>query len=229
MTRRIDYSGGTAVSLRQRKGNPRHTHHPDWNDSYAQDFVPWDTGKPDPLLTSFVESGRVRPGLTLEVGCGTGTNALWLAGRRFDVLGIDVAPLAVDKARAKQGRTMGCRFETMDFLAAPPQGQFDFVFDRGCFHTFDEAEDRTRFAAHVAGLLKPEGMWLSLIGSTEGPAREVGPRRRSALEVVAAIEPVLEIVELRADAFHTRGESPKAWFCLSRQRRMPAQPSTRHD
>ncbi len=201
--------------------------HPDWNENYAQNFLPWDTGHPDPLLAAFVESGRVGPGRALEIGCGTGTNALWLAGRGFDVLGVDVAPLAVEKARAKQAGAPSCRFEVLDFLAAAPSGPFDFIFDRGCFHTFEEAEDQARFAARVAGLLGPEGMWLSLIGSTEGPAREVGPPRRTGREILTAIEPRLEVVELRADVFQTRVEPASAWFCLSRRRKMPAQPSSR--
>jgi hypothetical protein len=70
-------------------------------------------------------------------------------------------------------------------------------------------------------------LWLSLIGSTEGPPREVGPPRRSAREVTLAVEPALEIVELRSAGFG--GNNAKAWFCLSRQRTVPSQPSTRHD
>ncbi len=68
-------------------------------------------------------------------------------------------------------------------------------------------------------------MALNLIGSTEGPPREVGPPRRSATEVALGIEPALEIVELRPAAFR---KDAKAWFCLSRKRTIPAQPSTRH-
>jgi hypothetical protein len=126
------------------------------------------------------------------------------------------------------GRALRCRFAALDFLAAPPPGgPFQFVFDRGCFHVFDEPGERQRFAAQVAAALAPGGLWLSLIGSTEGPPREVGPPRRSAREVVLAIEPVLEIVELRSAEF--RGHDAKAWFCLLRQRAIPAQPPTRHD
>ena len=152
-----------------------------------------------------------------------------MAERGFDVLGVDVSPLAVERARAKmEGRALRCRFAALDFLAAtPPGGPFQFVFDRGCFHVFDEPDERQRFAARVAAALAPGGLWLSLIGSTEGPPREVGPPRRSAVEVTLAIEPALEIVELRSAEFH--GHGAKAWFCLSRQRTMPAQPSTRHD
>jgi SAM-dependent methyltransferase len=191
--------------------------------------LPWDTGEPEPLLVDFVTSGAVMPTLTLEIGAGTGTNAIWMAERGFDVLGVDVSPLAVERAAAKmKRRALPCRFAAWDFLAAPlPGGPFQFVFDRGCFHVFDEPDERQRFAAQVATQLAPGGLWLSLIGSTEGPSREVGPPRRSAREVTVAIEPALEIVELRSAEF--RGANAKAWFCLSRQRTMPAQTSTRHD
>jgi SAM-dependent methyltransferase len=203
--------------------------HPAWNDSYASGQLPWDTGEPEPLLVEFVSSSAVAPGRTLEIGAGTGTNAIWMAERGFDVLGIDVSPLAVERAQAKMaGRALPCRFAAGDFLAAPPpEGPFQFVFDRGCFHVFDEPDERQRFAEQVAAALAPRGLWLSLIGSIEGPPREVGPPRRSAREVALAIEPALEIVELRSAEFRAHGA--KAWFCLSRQRTMPAQPSTRHD
>lgn len=203
--------------------------HPDWNDSYAWDSPPWDTGRPDPLLTGFITAGRITPSRTLDIGCGTGTNALWLAGRGFDVLGVDVAPRAVEKAEAKRTGATGCRFECLDFLVAPPPGPFDFVFDRGCFHVFDEAETRARFAMQVARLLGPDGVWLSIIGSTEGPARESGPPRRTAREVLSAIEPELELVELRAATLELPADPAAAWLCVARKRRTAAQPSTRHD
>jgi SAM-dependent methyltransferase len=203
--------------------------HPSWNESYASGQLPWDTGQPEPLLVEFVTSGAVTPSPTLEIGAGTGTNAIWMAELGFDVFGVDVSPLAVERAHAKMaGRALRCRFAAWDFLAAPlPHGPFLFVFDRGCFHVFDEPDERQRFAAQVAAALAPGGLWLSLIGSTEGPPREVGPPRRSAREVTLAIEPALEIVELRSAEF--RGNDARAWFCLSRQRTTPAQPSTRHD
>lgn len=202
--------------------------HPSWNESYASGQPPWDTGEPEPLLVEFVILGGVAPTRTLEIGAGTGTNAIWLAQRGFDVLGVDVSPLAIERADAKlEGRSLGCRFAALDFLTAPPPDDpFQFVFDRGCFHVFDEPGERQQFASQVAAALRPGGVWLSLIGSTEGPPREVGPPRRSAGEVALAIEPALEIVELRSTAFR---EDAKAWFCLSRKRTIPAQPSTRHD
>ena len=200
----------------------------DWNAHYASGFTPWDSDEPDPALVETVEAGTTPAGRALEVGCGTGTNTLWLAARGFNVLGVDVSPLAIDRARAKLGRAAGtCRFEVRDFLKDPPQGVFDFVFDRGCFHVFDARRARTRFAALVAGVLAPGGLWLSLIGSTEGAPRDTGPPRRSAREIASAVEPALEILEVRAIHFDLDVEMPPAaWLCLSRVRAVPAQPST---
>ncbi len=199
---------------------------PSWNENYAAGEIPWDTGKPAALLVEFVAAGRIPPSRTLEIGCGTGTNAIWLAEHGFEVEGIDLAPLAIERAEARlQGRKLPCRFRTLDFLnTSLPEDSYHFVFDRGCFHVFDDAPQREQFAARVSAALVTGGLWLSLLGSTEGPAREVGPPRRSARDITAAVEPFLEIVELRAAEFSEYGFS--AWMLLARKRAIPAQPST---
>jgi methyl halide transferase len=202
--------------------------HPSWNDSYASgEPLPWDTGTPDPMLIETIASRGIAPGRTLEIGCGTGTDAIYPAQHRFEVVGIDISPLAIENARAKARGC--CRFETVDFLnESPPGGPFQFVFDRGCFHAFDEDHERAQFAQNVAALLIVGGVWLSLIGSTEGPRRDAGPPRRSAREVMNAIEPALEILQLRSGEFGVCGEQQKAWLCLSRKRTVAPQPSSRH-
>lgn len=199
----------------------------DWNEHYGSGFLPWDSDDPDEALVEAVRSGLVTPGRALEIGCGTGTNALWLAQQGFDVLGVDLAPLAIERARKKPAHPR-CRFEVLDFLAAKPAGgPFDLIFDRGCWHVFDQAADRARFAARVADLLAPGGKWVSLIGSTEGAPRDMGPPRRSARDIAEAIEPALELVELRSIHFDLQAmKPPKAWRCVSRRRDEPAQPST---
>src|SRR6185503_4164631 len=93
-----------------------------WNEHYEQDFIPLDSGVPEPMLIQVVDSGELPVGRALDVGCGTGTNAIWLAQRGYDVLGVDLAPLAIQKARAKLPPGLPCRFETLDFLAEKPAG-----------------------------------------------------------------------------------------------------------
>lgn len=203
----------------------------DWDQHYQEGFLPWDTDEPDPNLVAAVERFKITPGRALDIGCGTGTHAVWLASQGFDVLGVDISGRAIERAEERAAATSiatRCSFDMLDFLSDPPSGEsFDFVFDRGCFHVFDEPSERARFAANVAGCLATHGQWLSLMGSTEGPPRDFGPPRRSACDIADAIEPVLEIAELRASAFDLRlPQPPAAWVCLSRKRAVPAQPST---
>lgn len=205
---------------------------PDWNERYTTGDTPWDTGKPNPYLVEFIRSCFTARGRALDVGCGTGTNALWLASGGFSVLGVDVSSVAVERAREKvAGTDLDCRFESLDFLNDDvPGGPFDLVFDFGCLHLFDKTGDRAHFAERVASMLAPTGRWLSIIGSTEGPERDYGPPRRSARDVMGAIEPALEIVEFRAIEIHANLPEPvAAWLCLSRPREVPAAPSTRRD
>ena len=203
---------------------------PDWNERYKIGDLPWDTNEPDDNLVKLLETKTILPGKALEVGCGTGTNSIWLARRGFKVLGVDISEVAIDMAKQKKiNKSLSCEFAIKDFIQEDSlPGFYDFVFDRGCFHSFDDERDQALFAMHVSQVLKTNGIWVSVIGSTEGAPREVGPPRRTAGDVVKAIEPYLEILELRSVLFKTNLPfSPRAWLCIARQRTEAAQPSTR--
>ncbi len=202
---------------------------PDWNERYETGNLPWDTNIPDEHLVAIINSGIVTPCNTLEVGCGTGTNSLWLAEQGFTVHGIDVSTTAIEKANIKkEQQSLSCEFSVKDFLHDKELNKsFDFVFDRGCLHVFDTDDERSLFAQNVSKALNKDGIWVSLIGSTEGHPRDVGPPRRTATEIIKAIEPYLEIVELRSVFFQSNHpHSARAWICIARQRNIPAQPST---
>lgn len=149
-----------------------------WNERYRTDDAPWDTGRPEPL---FVEALGVHvfpnpPARLLEIGCGVGTNARFFAAAGYEVVGVDLSTTAIDRAVA-HADSGAVRFEVLDVLREPlPEGPFDVVVDRGCFHVFDAHEDRRTFVDRVATALRPGGVWLSIVGSTEGPARDAGPR-----------------------------------------------------
>lgn len=203
-------------------------HHP-WDARYEAADLPWDTGEPEPHLVELVEEGALTPGRVLEIGCGTGTNAIWLAEQGFDVHGIDISARAIDMALSKRKAAgVSVRFTVLDFLNEQVDGEdFDLVFDRGVFHVFDDAASRARFAQHVARVIHPSGLWVSLIGSTEGPPRDHGPPRRSARDVSEAVEPVLELTSLYSTDFRANVPTPaRAWLLIARKREVAAQPST---
>ncbi len=198
-----------------------------WEERYQTNDLPWDTGSPDPRFQEAIQKEWLPKGRLLDIGCGTGTNARLFASAGFDVTAVDISPKAIEMAKTHPNPD-GVRYELWDVLTqSPPGGPFDAVVDRGCFHVFDSDTERTRFAARVAESLRMGGVWLSLIGSTEGPARDEGPPRRNATEVLQAIEPELELVSLRAgEMTNPEGEIRAWWTCLSRKRRTPAQPSS---
>ena len=192
-----------------------------WEERYLEAHLPWDTGKPDIHLARFIDDFPMVPGRALDVGCGTGTNTLWLEQRGFETTGIDLAPTAIELAKAKaEAAGARCRLLCTDFLTGEvPGGPFQLVYDRGCFHTFDDPEVRARFAAGIARLLEPEGLWHSLMGSTDGPPREAGPPRRSAAEVITAVEPHFEILRWESKIWdEDRFDEVRAWVMVARRR-----------
>ncbi|NCQ34556.1 class I SAM-dependent methyltransferase [bacterium] len=192
-----------------------------WEQRYTDGDLPWDTGEPDGHLRGVIEHHDLAPCRALEIGCGTGTNAIWLAQQGFDVTGMDLSPTAIASAEAKRA-TLGvrCGLVAGDFLTDDlPRAPYEFVYDRGCFHIFDDVQARAGFASRVGELLAPEGVWHSLIGSTDGPPRDAGPPRRSAAAIIAAIEPHFEILELTSTSFdRERHSEARAWVLVARRR-----------
>ncbi|MEJ2239747.1 MAG: class I SAM-dependent methyltransferase [Gemmatimonadales bacterium] len=192
-----------------------------WDQRYVDGELPWDSGEADVHLGEVIRRHGIEPGKALEIGCGTGTNTIWLARQGFEMTVQDLAPNAIAKAKTKVSAAgVRCNFFVGDFLVDKIPGRpFQFVYDRGVFHVFDAAEEQSLFASRVAELLAPGGMWHSLIGSTDGPPRDTGPPRRSAIEIVAAVEPHFEILELITTTFdqgdHGRA---RAWVFVARKR-----------
>lgn len=186
----------------------------DWDKRYVDNHLPWDSGKPDVHLRRFIEASKIDPCKALEVGCGTGTNAIWLAEHGFEVVGLDISPVAIKRAEVKASKAKAnCQFLAADFMkASVPFNPFGLIFDRGCFHVFDEAQKQAHFAWRVAELLEEGGVWLSLIGSTDGPPRDTGPPRLSAEQIVAAVEPHFEILSLKSTTFDEEDRAHiRAW------------------
>lgn len=197
------------------------TRREDFEDRYQSGATPWELNRPDSHLVRMIEKKIVKPCKALEIGCGTGSNAVWLCGQRFEVSAVDFSFLAIEKAKEKalmQGADI--RFSVSDFLLEKKaQPDFEFIFDRGCFHSFSDKKDRKIFAKNAARHLKPEGLWFSILGNADAPPRNEGPPMRSALDIVTAVEPFFEILSLVSDRFDSKREKPaRCWLCLMRKR-----------
>ncbi len=196
-----------------------------FEERYRNGDTPWDHGMVDFNLVEAIAAHGIRTGRALDIGCGTGDNAIWLAQQGFDVTACDLSETAIGKAREKAAQAgVECRFWVGDFLALDlPVCSFSFVFDRGCLHCMPDAGWREGFAAKVAELLEADGWWLSLAGNADEPKREVGPPQLTATALVSLVEPLFEVVSLASGRFGSDQETPpRAWIALLRKRAVAA-------
>ncbi|NQU39892.1 MAG: methyltransferase domain-containing protein [Lentisphaerae bacterium] len=193
-----------------------------WNGSYLSGDLPWDTGRLDRNLADTLHDCAIPPCPALDIGCGHGTNAIWLAQQGFAVDAIDLSPKAIEQATAN-GIAAGVdiRFKAACILNdALPRHDYGFIFDRGCFHSFDDPSDQKAFVRVVHGALTDHGWWLSLIGNADDRERTGGPPKRTARQIVDLVEPLFEIHLLKTSHFDSNEEpAPRSWVCLSKRDR----------
>lgn len=143
---------------------------------------PWDIGRPQATVLRLAEAGEIA-GSVLDAGCGTGENALYLAARGHEVLGVDAAPVAIERATAKaRDRGVEAEFVVWDALRVAELGRtFATVIDVGLFHSFQD-EERPVFAHNLHAVLEPRGHYFLLCWS-ERNEWGYGPRRVTQAEI----------------------------------------------
>jgi SAM-dependent methyltransferase len=150
---------------------------------------PWDTGNPAPELVNWVD-GRI-PGSALDVGCGTGTNLLYLASKGWKVSGVDYAPLAIIRARYRfLWAGLKANLLIGDYTRLPEatlKGPFDLILDIGCLHAFSSDEESVnQYVDAVYNRLCAGGTFLLYAHMPEGdessrPWHGISPERVKAV------------------------------------------------
>lgn len=195
--------------------------HPGWDDSYTRGTeAPWDIGRPQPAFARLADEGRLT-GRLLDVGCGTGEHALLAAGHGADVTGIDIAPTAIARARAKASeRGLTARFEVADVRDLGHLGvTADTVIDSGMFHVFGD-DDRARYVASLAAALRPGGVCYLMCFSDRQPGTQ-GPRRVREDELRAAFSDGWAVESVDSDTFEVNrvfgATRVQAWLAVIRR------------
>ena len=194
-----------------------------YQERYKDGNSPWDLGQPDFNLIEVVTQRPIPSCKALDIGCGTGDNAIWLAQNNFQVTGTDVSDVALGKAKEKAAQAnVKCEFVLVDFMESKIEGApFGFIFDRGCFHSFRAENDRKKFAANVAAHLAEAGLWLTLAGNADERRSGFGPPQLTAAGIVLAVEPFFEVLSLSSSHFGSnRPNPPRAWRCLMQKRKV---------
>lgn len=176
-----------------------------WNDIYAAEGTPrWDLGAVAPSLAHWLADNRVA-GRVLVPGCGFGHDARALAERGVQVVAVDFAPLALERARTLHAGVAGLEFRQVDMFALLPAeaGAFDYIYEYTCFVAIEPAR-RAEYARLLHGLLRPGGL---VIGCFYNHGREGGPpfdaTREDVLKVFAPLFKVEEF-EVTPHSFERR-------------------------
>jgi SAM-dependent methyltransferase len=193
---------GFAPDSSGRSGMTDHVR-PDFEDVYGgAEPPPWDLGGPQPEVVRFAEEGAFR-GAVLDVGCGTGEHALFLAARGVRVMGVDVSPTAVARAQAKaRVRGLAVPFAVADALDLRALKQrFETALDSGLFHVFDDAE-RER-SAQSLGEAVGSGGQAHLLCFSDGEPPGPGPRRVSEWDIKATFRGIFVLTAIRPARFES--------------------------
>ena len=187
----------------------------DWEEAY-RGVPPWDVGRPQPAFEALVHDGEIRPGKVLDVGCGTGENALMLARHGCQVTGIDLVEEAIKTARAKAAeRHIDALFlvgNALDLDQYFSEGAFDAVIDSGLFHALSD-EERPVYARQVRWALRPGGSYFMLCFSDKEPG-DYGPRRISRHEIEQTFNGLFRIDYIKDSFFlsHAGDRHPQAYL-----------------
>lgn len=170
--------------------------------------TPWDTGLSPPELVAFLE--KTPPGRALDLGCGTGTNAITMHSYGWDVTGVDSSYFAIRRALEK---TM-CQAREVDFRRLNVShlkgivGPFDLILDIGCFHSLS-SKARDRYVQRLEQLIHPAGTYLLYTWLSEADASgELSPTQE---EIGRAFSPIFPKItrELGTDQQRT-----SAWYWM---------------
>jgi cyclopropane fatty-acyl-phospholipid synthase-like methyltransferase len=190
-----------------------------FEERYRSGPPPWDIGRPQLELLRLLDAGQILAPV-LDVGCGTGESALACATRGLEVLGVDGAPTAIERAKQKAAtRGVSARFEVGDALHLESLGRtFSTAVDVGLFHVFDD-DERVRYVESLASVVRRGGHAFVLCFSDAEPDWG-GPRRVRAEEIETAFGGRFEITEIRRAVFETNlpDTTVQAWLASLRRR-----------
>ena len=180
-----------------------------WEDFYRDRAQIW-TGNPNPLLVR--EVAELTPGTALDLGCGEGADAIWLAERGWQVTAVDISATAMERG-ARRATEVGVTivWDRHDLQASFPAGAFDLVSAQFLHSPVERPDERAGILRSAAAAVAPGGV---LVIGAHAAAPSWAPSEMHA-HVFPTIEQVLEQLELgpewqteTAELVHTPSTSP---------------------
>ena len=162
-----------------------------WNEIWA-DIEDCGSGS-DEILVDQVK--RLTPGRALDIGCGTGGNAMWLAKQGWQVTAVDYSAVAIEKGkRIAADRGANVEFVVADASQYQPQGHYDLIT---CFYIQLFPKERANMLTRMSKALAPGGTFLFVSHDKSGPPS--GWSEEDLLSLTTPEEIVAELAELQIE------------------------------
>ena len=202
-----------------------------WDQRYLSGDAPWNSGLVSRELIRVLQEESVAPCRAVELGCGTGTNAVHLAQQGFEVLALDCSAVAIERARqraveASVSMTLAvsdlCRVPDLRAALGDAAGGYErqcsFLFDRGCYHCARRT-NLPGFLETVEWLAAPNARLLMLCGNADESA-EHGPPKVTEAEIRTEWDSLFDVNWIRPFRFEDRGgvPGPLGWACWMTRR-----------
>ncbi len=191
---------------------------------YRLGYTPWDQDHVPAELAALVEgASALARGRAIDIGCGTGTQAVYLARQGWQVTGVDAVERALAQARSRaESVGVSVRWVCGDVAKLPDLGLgdgFGLLHDRGCFHDLPDRE-RDAYVAGVTSLAAPAATLL-LMTFVPGPRRLGVATGASEQEIQRRFGSLWEILSVQSDSGPAppgpMRRVPRIWYRLRRR------------
>ena len=195
--------------------------------------APWAIGRPQRAIAELAARDFFE-GPVLDIGCGTGDNAILLAYRGLEVVGIDLVPKAIEIANANAARAVAANaIASENAMRTPPTFQVGSALDlRACtggrtfrtlldcavLHVFSDA-DRERYRESVTAVAEPGARIVVLVFS-EHETRPGGPRRMGVRDIERTLGPRWSLVRVQPSRYEhiSHDGGARSWLAVLRHR-----------
>ncbi len=190
---------------------------PNWENLYQEtqvESMPWYNQNFDADLDKALTELNIHTGTVLDLGTGPATQAIALAEKGFQVTATDISQTAINQAESKaKQKGLDISFRQDDILNSNLNQEFDFIFDRGCFHVLPP-EQRQNYVSVIHTLIKPKGyLFLKCFSYLE--TKEGGPYRFTPEEIKVIFGNRFNVISIEETVYQgTLNPPPRALFCI---------------
>ncbi len=189
----------------------------EWDLAYREGTPYWETGRPARELVRLVEEEKIPRGSALDIGCGTGANAVFLAEKGFDVTAVDISPTAIERARTRAALAgVNIHFvvdDVFQFIRSAPT-PFDFLLDAGFYH-YVRGQALSTYLDFLWRASRP-GSYLLVLAGHAAETAEGAPPGVTEDDLRFELGRLFEFLEMRLVRFEGPfcPEGYLGWSCL---------------